>query len=214
MKQLMISSSFRTMRLFAGLTLIIVLSSCRGQPFTQSPIHINPNMDWQPKFEAQEANHFFENNSAMRTPVEGTVARGFLTTNSELNFGKDDKDNFVKTMPVTMDKALLKRGQERYNIYCAPCHGGVGDGKGVIITYGYVPPPSFHEDRIVNVEDGYLYDVIYNGIRSMPSYRHQVPLEDRWAIVGYIRALQKSQNASESDLKKLGYNKDEVASSK
>jgi mono/diheme cytochrome c family protein len=94
----------------------------------------------------------------------------------------------------------LKRGQERYNIYCSPCHSRVGDGRGIMINKGYLPPPSFHIDRIREMPDGQVYDVITNGVRNMPSYRHQVNPGDRWAIVTYVRALQKSRNATISDI--------------
>lgn len=187
-----------------ALAAIAFLGACRGTPFKQPPIHINPNMDYQPKFQPQEANAFFDDNKANRFAVEGTVARGGLQLDNAFHLGMDQNGNPVSTMPVAMNRELIKRGQERYSIYCQPCHGGVGDGKGVIIGFGYVQPPSFHETRLVTAPDGHIYNVIYNGIRSMPAYRHQVPVEDRWAIVAYVRALQKSQNASKSELDKLG----------
>ena len=95
---------------------------------------------------------------------------------------------------------LLKRGQERFNIYCAPCHGQTGDGQGIVVQRGYLPPPSYHQDRLRKMPDGYIFDVITNGVRNMPSYRHQVPVADRWAIVSYLRALQRSQNATINDI--------------
>lgn len=196
-----------------SILLAILLSSCRGKPFTEAPVHIQGNMDWQPKFEAQEANAFFPDNKAMREPVEGTVARGNLDIDRVYHEGVMSNGSYAKKIPLKMSRDLIVRGKERYEIFCTPCHGGLGDGKGIIIQYGYVPPPSFHEQRIKDAEDGYLYNVIYNGVRSMPSYRHQIPVEDRWAIVAYIRALQKSQDATEDDLKKLGISLD-VASSK
>lgn len=180
-----------------------VLGACRGTPFQEPPIHLNPNMDYQPKFQPQEANAFFADNKANRPAVEGTVARGGLIDKA-FDLGLDNAGNPIAKMPVEMTKALILRGQNRYNIYCQPCHGGVGDGKGVVITYGYLPPPSFHEQRLVTAPDGHIYGVILNGIRTMPAYRHQVPVKDRWAIVAYIRALQKSQNATRSEVDGLG----------
>jgi hypothetical protein len=85
-------------------------------------------------------------------------------------------------------------------VFCTPCHGGTGAGDGLVIGFGYIPPQTYHQDRLRDVEDGYIYDVIANGIRNMPSYRRQIPVEDRWAIVAYVRALQRSQNASRSEL--------------
>ena len=103
-------------------------------------------------------------------------------------------------MPATRE--LLLRGQERYNIFCSVCHGKSGDGQGIIMTgnYGYTPAPSYHDERLREATDGYLYDVIANGVRNMPGYAQQVPVADRWAIVAYLRALQRSQNATEADI--------------
>ena len=95
---------------------------------------------------------------------------------------------------------LLKRGQERYNIYCAPCHDQTGSGKGIVVKKGFLPPPSMHLDRLRESPDGHFCDVISNGIRNMPSYKHQIPISDRWAIVAYVRALQRSQNAKTEDV--------------
>ena len=95
---------------------------------------------------------------------------------------------------------LLDRGQERYDIYCSPCHSRVGDAKGIMLSRGYVPPPTFHSDRIRDMPDGQLYDVITNGVRNMPSYRHQIPPTDRWDIVVYLRVLQRSWNAGIEDV--------------
>lgn len=179
----------------------LILSACRGTPTTKPPVHLNQNMDFGNQFEAQEANPFFEDGRGMRTPVNGTIARGFLKDNVQLNFGKNQDGSFVKVIPLNVDKAFIQKGQQQFNIYCSPCHGGLGDGKGMIVSFGLVPPPSYHETRLINVEDGYLYDVATNGIRSMYGYKSQIPAdENRWAIVAYIRALQKSQNASKADL--------------
>jgi mono/diheme cytochrome c family protein len=95
---------------------------------------------------------------------------------------------------------LLKRGQERFNIFCSPCHGRLGDGKGIVVERGYSPPPTFHSDRVRSFPDGHIFDVITNGIRNMPPYGPQIPASDRWAIVAYFRALQRSQNATVNDI--------------
>lgn len=162
-----------------------------------TPVHPNLNMDFQERFDPQEQNTFFADNRAMRPPVPGTVARGFLNDDTRFYQGRDEGGEFVpqvgELVPIT--SALLERGQERYEIYCSVCHGRSGDGQGIIMTgqYGYTPAPSFHQDRLREVADGYVYDVIANGIRNMPGYGHQVPVADRWAIVAHVRALQKSQ---------------------
>ncbi len=183
--------------LIAGL----LLAGCfQGQPSKKPPIHLNPNMDHQQKVKAQAESKFFENGSGMRLPVEGTVARGYLRENTVYYGGKDESGKPVAKMPVTITEKLLQRGRERYTIFCQPCHDGTGSGKGIVVKRGFMPPPSFHLDRLRNAPDGHFFDVITNGIRNMPTYRHQVPVADRWAIVGYIRALQRSQSATIGDV--------------
>ncbi len=181
--------------------LAMVLSGCyQGRPSQKTPIHINPNMDSQPKYEAMERSEFFDNNATMRVPVEGTVPRGWLRENVEYFTGKNEDGEVIDQIPVDITLPMLQRGHERYNIYCSPCHGAVGDGQGIIVKRGYVPPPTFHADRLRGIEDGHIFDVITNGLRNMPAYRHQIPVEDRWAILAYFRALQRSQNASADDV--------------
>ncbi|NOZ03172.1 MAG: cytochrome c [FCB group bacterium] len=180
----------------------ITLPGCfRGRPSDKPPIHWNPNMDTQDKYKPERESEFFADKSTMRTPVKGTVAIGQLHEDEAYYRGKNAEGGFIPSNPMTLTRDLLLRGQERFNIYCSPCHGRAGDGKGIITKYEYpIPPTSFHQDRIRSMPDGQLFDVITNGIRSMPSYRHQIPVEDRWAIIGYVRALQRSQNASLSDV--------------
>jgi mono/diheme cytochrome c family protein len=172
----------------------------RGQPSKKPPIHLIPDMDSQPKYDAQEQSSYFWDGSTMRLPVEGTVAIGHLNDNVAYYKGKNNNGSFVKANPVEVTLPMLKRGQQRYNIYCAPCHGQVGDGNGIIVKKGYLPPPSFHSERIRALGDGAVCDIISNGIRNMPSYAHQIPVQDRWAIVAYVQALQKSQNATINDV--------------
>lgn len=179
-----------------SLSVLGSLSGClQERPSDKPPIHINPNMDSQPRFKAYRENKFFSDRSDMRTPVPGTLAVGRLNEDSRTYQGKDEQGRWVKVSPVAMNLELLNRGQERYNIYCSPCHSKVGDGTGVVVRRGMLKPTSFHDVRIRTAEDGYLFDVMSNGIRNMPSYKHQVSVADRWAIVGYIRALQLSQQA-------------------
>lgn len=183
------------------IVLIIAISGCfRGRPSENPPIHLNPNMDYQEKYETFEESDFFADGSAMRMPVEGTVARGELRADTQYYTGKDEQGNFIAKSPLQFTMPVLQRGQQRYDIYCAPCHDGAGTGQGIVIKKGFLLPPSFHLDRLREAPDGHFYDVISNGIRNMPSYRHQVPVEDRWAIVGYVRALQRSQSASSGDV--------------
>lgn len=166
------------------------------------PVHLNRNMDFQERFDPQEANTFFSDNRAMRPPVHGTVARGGLREDFTYHYGRTERGDFVEHIPVTVTRDFLVRGRERYAIFCTLCHGAVGDGQGIVTTggFGYVPAPSYHIDRLRLEPDGYFFDVITNGVRTMPGYGQLVPVADRWAIVSYIRALQRSQNATEEDV--------------
>lgn len=179
------------------------LAGCRGMTSEDPPIHPNPNMDDQHVYDPQEASGFFADGLAQRMPVAGTVARGELNLDVVFHEGKNEDGTFVARSPVMTTRELLERGQERYNIYCSVCHDRVGSGKGIVMTayQGMVPPPSFHDERILEMPDGELYSAIANGVRTMPSYASQIQSErDRWAIVAYIRALQRSQNASREDV--------------
>jgi len=179
---------------------LAILAGCQGQPSENPPIHLNPNMDDQEKYQPYEASEFFADGAAMRTPPPGTIAQGELHEDIVYYTGFVRDTIYVLQSPVPATIPELKRGEERFNIYCSPCHSRTGDGRGIMVTRGYPPPPSFHDDRLRNVADGYIFNVITNGIRNMPSYRHQIPVDDRWAIVLYLRALQRSQNASFNDV--------------
>ncbi len=183
----------------AALTAMI-LAGCQGRPSENPPIHMNPNMDHQPKYKAQSESEFFENHSTMRMSVEGTVARGQLRGDDAYYTGRDAKGNVLETVPVSVTMNLLKRGQERYNIFCTPCHGETGNGKGIVGQKMPIPPTNLHEARLLPVGDGHLFDVMTNGIRNMQNYRSQISVADRWAIVSYVRALQKSQLATMDDV--------------
>lgn len=189
------SVAMNLLKAFGLFALVVLFGACRGSLHDQPPVHINPNMDWQERFDPQEANPFFADGRAMRPPVPGTVARGFLKEDTAFYHGRGSDGAFVANNPVSETAELLARGQKRYDIYCGVCHGLAGDGKGIIMTgnYGYVPAPTYHSDMLRAVPDGYLFDVISNGVRSMPGYAQQIPVADRWAITSYIRALQRSQ---------------------
>lgn len=187
---------------FAALALPMLLS-CRGQISKKPPIHPNLNMDQQMRLEPQETTVFFPDGRVNQPPVDGTIARGHLRQDSEYYQGINEDGSFVTTIPVDVTKSFIYRGKDRFEVYCAPCHGLTGDGQGIIMTggYGFVPAPTFHQERLREVEDGYLYSVITNGVRNMPSYAHQIPVRDRWAIVSYVRALQESQHVPESQMR-------------
>ncbi|NBC25978.1 MAG: c-type cytochrome [Bacteroidetes bacterium] len=188
---------------FASLLLLpLLLIACRGQKTEKPPISPQQNMQFQDRFNAQEENSFFDNNMAMRYPVDGTVSRGDLRHDSTLFEGRDENGEFVTEIPMDVSRSFMYRGKERYDIYCSPCHGKVGNGQGIIMTgqYGYVPAPSFHRQASYDMPDGQFYSAITEGIRSMPAYNTQIKVEDRWAIVSYIRALQNSQNVPEEEI--------------
>jgi mono/diheme cytochrome c family protein len=132
--------------------------------------------------------------------VEGTIARGALNEDTEFYEGKDAEGNDIDAFPIAVDKAVIERGQNRFDIYCAPCHGRIGNGLGMIVRRGFKQPPSYHIDRLRQAPVGHFYDVISNGYGAMLNYASQVQPRDRWAIVAYIRALQYSQNANINDL--------------
>ncbi len=175
-------------------------------------IHLIQDMDNQPKFKAQHANPLFADGRAMRPPVEGTVARGELREDEHYERGVVNAQ-WATTFPerVEMSMALMERGRERYTIYCQPCHGAAGYGDGMVnkramelVNLGtngttWVAPKSIHEEQIRAQPIGQLYNSIANGVRNMPAYGPQIPVADRWAIVAYVKALQRSQNASERD---------------
>lgn len=153
------------------------------------------DMHDQPRHEPLELNDFFANKSASRLPVEGTVARGHLKTDTHFYYGKINGE-LVNTFPFPITKEVLQRGRERYNIYCSPCHDELGYGNGMIVQRGFRQPPSFHIDRLRQVPVGHIYDVITNGLGAMYSYSDRIKPADRWAIVAYVRTLQLSQNMS------------------
>ncbi len=180
---------------------LLALAGCfRGTPSEKTPIHMNPNMDEQPRYDVQSKSAFFADSATMRVPPAGTVARGFLREDDAIYNGTNPDGTPVRVNPMPITLQLLQRGQERFNIYCAPCHSRLGDGKGIITQRGLLPPPSFHEARLVDTTEGYIYSVISNGIRNMPPYRFQIPVEDRWAIIAYLRALQRTQKATINDV--------------
>jgi len=154
-----------------------------------------------PRYEALEESDFFADKRAMRPIPEGTVARGNLREDDVYYTGKSNGE-IVQALPaqVTLNKALLDRGQQRFNIYCAPCHSELGDGNGTVVQRGYKRPASYHDPRLRNMGIGYFYDVITNGFGQMPDYSAQVTPADRWAIAAYIRALQLSQAATVEDV--------------
>lgn len=185
--------------LFIAVAAASIASGCRGETSADPPIHLISNMDRQPKYQANQASPLFEDGRAMRPLVEGTVAQGELREDDAMYRGKSG-EAYVATVPVPVDEARLLRGQQRFNIYCAPCHDQTGSGHGMIVKRGYPPPIDLASDRVRGLPDGQIFDVISNGAGNMPSYRKQIPVDDRWAIVTWVRVLGQSQHATIEDV--------------
>ena len=156
-------------------------------------------MQDQPKYKPYAESQFFADHRSARQPVEGTVARGHLRIDSARYTGKIN-NNDIDYFPIPISKEDMLRGQERFNIYCTPCHSRLGDGKGMIVRRGYRQPPSYFTTKLINAPVGHFFDVMTNGFGAMPDYSSQVPPADRWAIASYIRTLQYSQEASINDV--------------
>jgi cytochrome c5 len=156
--------------------------------------NLRQDMATQPKNKALSPSEFFPDGRSERPLVENTVARNSIA-DDEL-FVPKDSANF----PVPVNLALLERGEERYKIFCSPCHGLQGDGNGMVSMRGMKHPPSYHQPRLRQVPNGYLFDVVTNGFGQMLGYSAQIPPRDRWAIIAYMRALQFSRNAPAADL--------------
>jgi mono/diheme cytochrome c family protein len=177
-----------------ALTSVVAFTGCaRGCTSSRPPIHINPSMDDQPKVLPQTASDFFYNGASMREPVPGTVPIGGLQEDPAFFTGKGADGQFVATIPVTVDAALLERGHQRYVIYCQPCHDARGEGKGILFQRGNVPTATFHQEKILKYPDGQIFDVITNGTGLMAGYRWPIPPADRWAIVAYVRELERKR---------------------
>jgi hypothetical protein len=167
----------------------------------------------QPRYDPLEASRFFPDGQSARHPVPGTVARGHLRDDPHFFTGKkptaragDDApsleraEEYSDTFPFPVTHGVMRRGRERFIIYCAPCHGQAGTGTGPVVESGYPRPETVHTDRLRRAPVGYIFDVTTRGYKEMPAYAGQVPPEDRWAIIAYIRALQLSRHAELKEL--------------
>lgn len=176
------------------LTSLVTLAGCaRGCTSSRPPIQINPSMDDQPKVRPQTASKFFYDGASMRQPVPGTVPIGGLKEDTAFFTGMGADGTPVAAIPVTVDAALVERGRQRYVIYCQPCHDARGDGKGILFQRANIRTASIHQDRLLKSPDGYMFFVITNGLGLMPAYRWPIPPADRWAIVAYVRELQRKR---------------------
>jgi mono/diheme cytochrome c family protein len=157
------------------------------------------DMHDSPRYRPFRFSAFYANGSSARPLVAGTVARGHLDEDTHLYQGKVDGQP-ATSFPFPITRELLDRGQERFNIYCSPCHGRTGEGNGMVVQRGYRQAASYHIDRLRDAPVGYLFDVVTNGFGVMPDYKAQIPPEDRWLIVAYVRALQLSHHATTADV--------------
>lgn len=189
-----------------GLVPLAMIARDRATPSPRPRIQIIPDMDKQPKFKTQRANPLFADGRDMRLPPTGTVARGDARTDSLLYAGREN-GAWATRFPQPVTPFFMAHGQERYRIYCSPCHGLSGYGDGMVAKRAdqlqegtWTPPSSYHTDLIRQMTVGQLFNTITHGVRSMPAYGAQIPPEDRWAIVAYVRALQRSQHAGVADV--------------
>jgi mono/diheme cytochrome c family protein len=195
----------------SALVVASALSGCRGEVSEDPPLMPERNMYDTERYNPESYSQFFSDHRTMRTPVEGTVARDRYEDDPEVATGLlADNSGYVMSVPTQLVmrqggmKSMLDRGQERFAIYCAPCHGRTGDGKGMVVckrenaadpceSRGFGPLPSYEDPRLLQMPDGQLFATITHGVRTMPSYGPQIPVADRWAIVSYVRALEVSQ---------------------
>jgi len=178
----------------------------RSVPHREPRIHPVLDMDFQPKYLAQAHSPFFEDGRTMRLPVEGTVAQDGLDADEHLHDGRIDGD-WATTFPMPVTMQLAERGRERFNIYCAACHGLTGDGQSVMNNRALErddtvgpPPTSMYTQLVIEQPVGQIYNTVKNGYKTMPGYAAQIPVDDRWAIVLYVRALQRSRDASADEV--------------
>jgi len=174
----------------------LLLTGCAGQTSRVPPIQVWPDMKHQPKYKPQQRSDFFSDQRASRMPVPDTVARGYLYEDDALNTGISG-DSFIGRNPLTVDEKLLRTGQTRFNTYCSPCHDRTGSGQGTVPKKSTWLPTNLHEQRVLNMNDGEIFNIISHGRRSMPPYHNQIVATDRWAIVAYVRALQRTITTAE-----------------
>jgi mono/diheme cytochrome c family protein len=191
--------------LLITLAVMALVSGCVGGESSEPPVVGIRNMYNQPRYDTQERQPFFADQRSMRPQVDGTVSREMTKGYAHATGLAAQSKTYIDEVPRVIiasfgtRQAIMARGKDRYDIYCAPCHSLSGDGKGMVsrraaaLGAAGLIAPSFHDDRLRHVPDGQLFATISNGVRNMPSYAHNLPVNDRWAIVQYVRALQLSQ---------------------
>ena len=188
--------------------LLISVMGFRGLKSTRPPIEVFPDMDHQAKYKPQAESKFFADGRADRSIPVGTVPHGrtadadpdFLRADDFHYAGKKADGSFARGFPVQVTDAFIHRGQNRYMVYCYPCHGALGDGNGITKAYGMVATPSYHDDRLRSMAEGEIFNTITHGKNTMFSYADKLSPDDRWAVIAYVRALQRAHNASIDDV--------------
>ena len=191
--------------------LLLSVMGFRGMTSTRPPIELFPDMDHQAKYKAQAESKFFADGRADRPIPAGAVPYGRSADHADPEFlkaddvhyaGKNADGSFIKGFPkdIVISEAFVKRGQNRFQIYCAPCHGALGDGNGITKSYGMVATPTYHDDRLRGMPEGEIFNTITNGKNTMFPYADKLSTEDRWAVIAYVRALQRAHHATIDDV--------------
>jgi mono/diheme cytochrome c family protein len=186
-------------RYAALITAAAVLTGCAGTTSRQEPISLIPDMDYQDRYDPQSERPFFSDHRASRVPPEGTVARGMEKADVGFHTGAVN-GQYVGRNPLPITEELLVTGQQRFNTYCSPCHDRTGKGRGIVAQRAVWIPTNLQEPRVKEFNDGEIFQVISQGRRTMPPYRFQITEADRWAIVAYVRALQRTTEATIEDV--------------
>lgn len=177
----------------------LVLAGCTAQTSRSPQVMVFPDMKRQAKYKPQTESALFADRRASRRPVEGTIPVGYLREDDPFHSGVQN-NQYIGRNPRKIDMNLMQEGQRRYNTYCSPCHDRTGQGRGIVGVRATWIPTNLTEERVRQFNDGEIYNVITNGRRSMPAYRYQITAEDRWAIVAYVRALQRTTSATIEDV--------------
>jgi len=187
--------------------LLVSLYGVRGTTFTKPPIMVFPDtffpeMNHQAKYKPQAESAFFSDGRTDRPLPPGVVSRNPLRADDHLYRGKDATGQWARGFPaaITVDARLMARGRERFTIYCQPCHGALGDGKGIVSQYNWGAPANFHSDLFRNMSEGEIFNTVTNGKNTMFAYGDKLVPEDRWAVIAYLRALQRAQNSRVEDV--------------
>jgi mono/diheme cytochrome c family protein len=208
------------MRYFWGTFLLVIIGTLsilglRGTKSTKPPLYIFPDMDYQAKYLPQGENTFFKDGRNDRSTVPGVIARGQGTEavtvfsreytylpadHPEIYTGKNEKGEWVSGFPLPVTYAFVQKGKEKYTIFCKVCHGAIGDGNGITKQYGIAATPTYHDERLRTMHEGEIFNTITHGKNTMYPYGDKLDPEERWAIIAYVRCLQRAQNASAKDV--------------